>query len=428
MRGLEKDRNPGSSENVDKERGDSLEGRTNKVNETHKRQKPKNMLEPRGLEVVEPAKKLMPYVEVPPLRTRPISGGKIKVPEKTPVQAPMVRSSHALKQARKELISGIIKEIFSIPHPVKFEDLAMVSPVARQEAIDLLKKGKWNRDQSGGLESLKSALLQELEETMVDLGLDTLGYLTALSEIYSQVSETPGRTGKVDEVAPPQDNEEKESVKVECSPSEDVLEVLLQDLPVPAFYESDGSGEVPQGGLIIPDAVEIFLSEHQGADVKGMVTASESEKIRVFFPIVNNARREECIFDEGSQVCSASEAAARTLGISWDPDLTIGLQSSNRTTARTLGLARNVPIQCGDGVVAYVQLHIVRDAAYKLLLGRPFLSIMSAQSSNRPDGSHTMTFTDPNSGRRVVVPSFPRGEIPEMYREELSTSFRASRI
>ena len=227
MRGLEKDRNPGSSENVDKERGDSLEGRTNKVNETHKRQKPKNMLEPRGLEVVEPAKKLMPYVEVPPLRTRPISGGKIKVPEKTPVQAPMVRSSHALKQARKELISGIIKEIFSIPHPVKFEDLAMVSPVARQEAIDLLKKGKWTRDQSGGLESLKSALLQELEETMVDLGLDTLGYLTALSEIYSQVSETPGRTGKVDEVAPPQDNEEKESVKVECSPSEDVLEVLL---------------------------------------------------------------------------------------------------------------------------------------------------------------------------------------------------------
>ena len=117
MRGLEKDRNPGSSENVDKERGDSLEGRTNKVNETHKRQKPKNMLEPRGLEVVEPAKKLMPYVEVPPLRTRPISGGKIKVPEKTPVQAPMVRSSHALKQARKELILGIIKEIFSIPHP-----------------------------------------------------------------------------------------------------------------------------------------------------------------------------------------------------------------------------------------------------------------------------------------------------------------------
>ena len=143
MRGLEKDRNPGSSENVDKERGDSLEGRTNKVNETHKRQKPKNMLEPRGLEVVEPAKKLMPYVEVPPLWTRPISGGKIKVPEKTPVQAPVVRSSHALKQARKELISGIIKEIFSIPHPVKFEDLAMVSPVARQEAIDLLKKGKW---------------------------------------------------------------------------------------------------------------------------------------------------------------------------------------------------------------------------------------------------------------------------------------------
>ena len=136
------------------------------------------------------------------------------------------------------------------------------------------------------------------------------------------------------------------------------------------------------------------------------------------------APREVC----GSQVCSASEKAVQHLGISWDPDLTIGLQSSNRTTARTLGLARNVPINCGNGVIAYVQLHVVRDAAYKLLLGRPFLSVMSAQSSNHPDGSHTITLTDPNTLSRVVVPSHPRGEIPEQYREELKTSFRTSRI
>lgn len=431
MRGPAKDRTHGSSKNVDRDRGDSLEGRNEKVNASQKSQKSKNMLEPSGLEIIEPVKKLMPYVEVPPLRTKPIQGGRPKAPEVVPAQPTATKNARALKEARKGLITGIIKEIFSIPHPMKLQDLAIVSPAARQEAINLLKQGKWARSNSGEMEGLQGALLQTLEDVMTDLGQDSLSYLTELSAIYSQIDATsqavegpsylaPSQRATVEDVTEEEEKQERES--------NEVVEVLLQDLPVPMCYESDGSGEVPEGGLIIPDAVEVFLAEHGGAEVKGMVTATDSEKIRVFFPVVNHARREECIFDEGSQVCSASEAAARNLGISWDPDLTIGLQSSNRTMARTLGLARNVPIVCGEGVVAYVQLHIVRDAAYKVLLGRPFLSVMSAQSTNHIDGSHMMTFTDPNSGRRVVVPSFPRGEVPEMFRKDMGTSFRASMI
>ncbi|KAJ2923294.1 hypothetical protein H1R20_g13800, partial [Candolleomyces eurysporus] len=126
--------------------------------------------------------------KVPPLRTKPIQGGKVLALERTPAEAPAGRSAHALKQARKELIMGIMKEIFSIPHPMKLEDLAMVSPITRQEAIDLLKKGKWDRSKSGQTEELRGALLQELEDTMTDLGQDSLSYLNALSEIYSQVN------------------------------------------------------------------------------------------------------------------------------------------------------------------------------------------------------------------------------------------------
>ncbi|KAJ2932093.1 hypothetical protein H1R20_g4998, partial [Candolleomyces eurysporus] len=179
---------------------------------------------------------------------------------------------------------------------MKLEDLAMVSPIARQEAIDLLKKGKWDRSKSGQTEELRGALLQELEDTMTDLGQDSLSYLNALSKIYSQVN-----AATVEDVT--EEEEEK--------PSEEVVEVLLQDLPVPLCYKLDGSGEVPAGGLIIPDAVEVFLSEHHKAEVKGMVTATESEKIRVFFPVVNHARREECIFDEGSQASSLRTAPRR---------------------------------------------------------------------------------------------------------------------
>jgi hypothetical protein len=128
LRGSEKEGNPSSTKYIDKERGDSLEGCTNRVNDG-KLKNHKNMHKPQGLEVFELAKKLMPYVEVPLLRTRLIPGGKVLASEKAPVKTPVLRDAKAIKQARKELILGIREEIFSIPHPMKFEDPALVSPM-----------------------------------------------------------------------------------------------------------------------------------------------------------------------------------------------------------------------------------------------------------------------------------------------------------
>ena len=49
MRGPEKDRTPASSRNVDKGRGNSLEGRASKVNDEQKNQKSKNVCLPSAL-------------------------------------------------------------------------------------------------------------------------------------------------------------------------------------------------------------------------------------------------------------------------------------------------------------------------------------------------------------------------------------------
>lgn len=278
--------------------------------------------------------------------------------------------------------------------------------------MDLLRRRKVATSTEGIL-SLEKAVAEELAEVNLLLGLDAGALEQDLLRLHT---------------APQFYAAEEPQAEVYRTQEEATVEVLLQDLPVPVAYRASGREGVPQGALIIPDAADIFLTDNSGTVVRGLVTAAESEKIRVFYPVINNARREESIFDEGSQVCSASEEAAQALGISWDPDLRIGLQSSNRSTAKTLGLARNVPINCGNNVVAYVQFHIVKDAAYKVLLGRPFLTVMSAEASNKLDGRHTITLTDPNAGQRVVVPSYPRGEIPEQYRAELSVPFQASRI
>ena len=420
MRGPEKDRTPASSRNVDKGRGNSLEGRASKVNNVQKNQKSKNTLGPSGLEIMESARRPLPYVEVPPLRTNPISGGRMPAPERNQ----RAKSTSDAKKARKDLVISIVREIFSLPHPVRFTDLLKLSPVAKQAASEMLRQNRIRATKDGLVANLQEACYEKLMEVNSQLGLSEDTLLEDVSSIFSQEDSRVDS----DSVAEVSSGAVEQATCEDTTEGSEVVEVLLQDLPIPDYYSSDGSGVVPAGGIVVPDPVEAFLMENGGTQVRGNVTASESEKIRVFYPQVNNARREECIFDEGSQVCSASEAAAQALGIAWDPDLTIGLQSSNRTTARTLGLARNVPINCGNDVIAYVQLHIVRDAAYKLLLGRPFLSVMSAQSNNNPDGRHTMTLTDPNSSNRIVIPSFPRGEIPEQYKEELQASFRTLRI
>jgi hypothetical protein len=192
-------------------------------------------------------------------------------------------------------------------------------------------------------------------EVNSQLGLSEDTLLNDVSLIFSQENSKV----EVDSVTERSSGAVEQATCKDKTDGSEIVEVLLQDLPIPDYYLSDGSGVVPAGGIVVPDPVEAFLMENGGTQVRGNVTVPESKKIRVFYPQVNNARREECIFDEGSQVCSASESAAQVLGIAWDPDLTIGLQSSNCTTACTLGLARNVPINCGNDVIAYVQLHIV---------------------------------------------------------------------
>ncbi|KAF6741361.1 hypothetical protein DFP72DRAFT_1084366 [Ephemerocybe angulata] len=303
----------------------------------------------------------------------------------------------------RENVLRVLSEVFNSTHPIKFVDLVRMSPRARALATELLRKNKLIRDADGTLPLLE-AMIEEHGEISRALGVSEQDVEL---ELVNLLGANP---------------------KPEVPGLDEGLEVFIQDLVVPEHYYSSGSEDVPKGALVCPDPIESFLIENSGATVKGLVVAASSAKIRTFFPVVNRCREEETIIDEGSQVCSASEATAVALGIAWDPAMRIGLQSSNKTTSTTLGLARNVPIHCGNNVVAYVQLHIVQTAAYKMLLGRPFLSAMSAVSASKPDGTHTLTLTDPNNEGQVTIPTYPRGEIPAQYRDRLTTAFQTSMI
>lgn len=146
-------------------------------------------------------------------------------------------------------------------------------------------------------------------------------------------------------------------------------------------------------------------------------TGKEAESLRTVWPKINGVEEVESILDSGSQIVSMAESIAMRTGVSWDPDVTIDMQSANKSVNRTLGLARNVPFTFGS-ITVYLQVHIIRNPAYTILMGRTFDSLTRSQLQNEHDGTATLRIEDPNSARKAVVPTFERGKGPRQAAEQ----------
>lgn len=167
---------------------------------------------------------------------------------------------------------------------------------------------------------------------------------------------------------------------------------------------------IPKGSYIIQDPVEQYLNNlPEGEEPKQILVARESQSLRTLYPIVNGSAKCETIMDSGSQLVSMKEETAIKLGVCWSPDIKVNMQSANGSIESTLGLARNVPF-CFDGkITLYFQVHIMKDPAYSVLLGRPFDAVGQSWIKNDKDGNQTITITDPNTGSHLTMPTYERG-------------------
>ncbi|THU82082.1 hypothetical protein K435DRAFT_586140, partial [Dendrothele bispora CBS 962.96] len=145
-----------------------------------------------------------------------------------------------------------------------------------------------------------------------------------------------------------------------------------------------------------------------GEKPRRVVVARESESLRTVYPVVGGRGRVECLHDSGSQVVSTSKARAMELGLSWDPSVVIYMQSANGQVEKSLGICRDVPFDFGHMTV-YLQVHVIENPAYDILLGRPFDAVTRCVAHNGRDGSQTLTLHCPNSDRTIVVPTSERG-------------------
>ncbi|KAF9003208.1 hypothetical protein BDQ17DRAFT_1242178 [Cyathus striatus] len=161
------------------------------------------------------------------------------------------------------------------------------------------------------------------------------------------------------------------------------------------------------------------LSERDSA----VFVARESENLRMVTCMVNGIKEEEALLDSGSQIISMSKETADTCRISYNPDITVPMQSANGQVQKTCGLAQNVPFRFGT-LTIYMQVHVVFDPPYKILMGRPFDCLTESEVKNYIDGAQSVTIKDPNTGERCVIPTYARGEQPTIMKRNERQNFQ----
>jgi len=140
-------------------------------------------------------------------------------------------------------------------------------------------------------------------------------------------------------------------------------------------------------------------------------SASDIAHLRVVPAIVNGIGEEEVLLDSGSQIVSVTKRVAAANKVTWDPNLSIQMQSANGSLSRTCRLARNVPFTL-EGVMVLLQVHIMEKAPYTVLMGCSFDSIIESRIINDREGNQTVCITCPNTRVMVTIPTYKRGALP----------------
>ena len=197
-------------------------------------------------------------------------------------------------------------------------------------------------------------------------------------------------------------------VSTEPVASAHIVEISADEVTVVNQLSCSGATLEP-GATIVPDPYETYLKHiPHGEHPAEFTVARDSNAICSIIALVDNKEQIECIVDPGSQIVAMSEEVCLGLNLLFDPTIQLNMQSANGEVDRSLGLIRNVPFRIGE-IVLYLQAHVIRNAAYDILLGRPFDVLTQSVVKNFADENQTITILCPNTGETVTIPTYARG-------------------
>ncbi|KAG6871227.1 hypothetical protein C0995_007062 [Termitomyces sp. Mi166 len=195
--------------------------------------------------------------------------------------------------------------------------------------------------------------------------------------------------------------------------TDDALPYLRKSPPGMSTFHSNtntlnASITEPKGTVEVVDPVEAFYSHWPSEHHASLCVAKDTNLLRAIMVVIDRKEEVECIVDSGLQIVSMLEEIAHHLGLVYDPTVMLNMQSANGAIDQLQGLARNVPCTIA-GLTIYLQVHVISQPAYDILLGKPFdvltCSIIRTLSTNET----VIMITNPNGGDSHTIATFERG-------------------
>ncbi|KAJ3571154.1 hypothetical protein NP233_g3931 [Leucocoprinus birnbaumii] len=152
---------------------------------------------------------------------------------------------------------------------------------------------------------------------------------------------------------------------------------------------------------------EVLVNHIPHSSSPPLVVANPAESLRTIPLELDGKFTVEAILDEGSQIVALRRDLWEKLGSPVHCKDAIVMESANATTEPTLGLIRDLPVRIGTCTL-YLQVQVIENAPYEMLLGRPFLTLTQACTHHYPNGHSHLTLIDPNTRESVTIPTQPR--------------------
>ena len=137
-----------------------------------------------------------------------------------------------------------------------------------------------------------------------------------------------------------------------------------------------------------------------------LVVAKHTEELRVIDMTIQGVEVTATV-DDGSQIISIRQDKWEKIGLPIRSDRIMVMESANKSKNETMGLLQDLKVNIG-GYDFYLQVQVVGDAPYEMLLGRPFFTLTQASHKHFDNGESRLTLFDPNTGDKITIPTRAR--------------------
>ena len=273
--------------------------------------------------------------------------------------------------------------------------------VATQQKIDNAKKKKQEKGSSGLATRSKQAQEKQADnsETQGSTGpqyryVSPIEDPTLIKKIANQTLDLPitMSTRELFSVSP----EIRRHVKDQLITKRISTSTLMDSIDQPSVDQS-------------PEIHPTYLSR---VAEENLVVANHVEELRVINVMIHGVKVIATV-DDGSQILSIRQDVWERLGLPLRSDKIMVMESANKTKDETMGLLQDLKVQIGE-YDFYLQVQVVKDAPYELLLGRPFLTLTQANHKHFTNGESRLTLIDPNTRDTITVPTRSRRQQDEL--------------